>query len=400
MSSHDEAARALLGSALLVAEENHNRITPAPASSGNYTIDKEALDEGFRYGEITSIAGPTGTGKTTLAYQAIASHLMAHDAGEIALIATTELSLARIRDVLAGRIATQDQGPEFQESRYLYRKQPSTKQAIPETSHRVMSMLERVHICRVFDFAGVEEAVTEFGANLEDNDRSDEVETTAKERKSARSVADSEDEAEEDVSLEPDGRRHGEADITNPAMGPGRLRAHMIVIDNMANVVGSMMAKSQVQGIACSIAPRTRREANRILEGHAILARFMRSLRHLTKHRHICTLIVNAAVGLRPQGTQYRCKADDQVSIFASTTGRPALGKHFTSLVDASIYLSTLPRSKEDADVAYGDVRGALRFNEIRVLEVLKDRYGSREGKWSAFDIIAGTGLQSVRLCE
>lgn len=126
----------------------------------------------------------------------------------------------------------------------------------------------------------------------------------------------------------------------------------------------------------------------------------MRSLHHLTKQRHVCTLIVNAAVGLRPQGTQYHCKANDHVSMFASITGRPALGKHFTYLVDASIYLSTLPRSKEDADVAYGEVHGAKRFNEVRVIEVLKDRYGSREGRWSVFNITAGTDLQIVRLSE
>ncbi|KAL9001896.1 MAG: hypothetical protein Q9188_005156 [Gyalolechia gomerana] len=373
------AAPALLASNLLAVEKNHNRVTPAPASSGSHTIDKEAL-EGFRYGEITSIAGPTGTGKTTLAYQAIASHLIAKDTGEVALIATTELSLARLRDVLVHRITTHDQGPKYHNSGYVYRKQSSTKQSICETSDSVISMLDRVQICRVFDFPGVAEAVTEFGAKLEDDDRSNEVETIAKEHKSARTVADSEDEAKGEVSPEPDGERHGKADATSDqAIGPERAR--MIVIDNMANVVGSMMAKSPVQG-------------------HAILASFMRSLHHLTKQRHVCTLIVNAAVGLRPQGTQYHCKANDHVSMFASITGRPALGKHFTYLVDASIYLSTLPRSKEDADVAYGEVHGAKRFNEVRVIEVLKDRYGSREGRWSAFNITAGTDLQSVRLCE
>ncbi|KAL8933153.1 MAG: hypothetical protein Q9216_006500 [Gyalolechia sp. 2 TL-2023] len=381
MSSHNEAAPPLLGSTLLAVEENHSRATPAPVSSGNHMIDKEALDQGFRYGEITSIAGPTGTGKTTLAYQAIASHLIAQDTGEIALIATTELSLAHLRDVLTDRIANQDQNPKYHESGYVYKEQFSTKQSIPDLPSRVMSMLERVQICRVFDFPGIAEAVTEFGAKLEDNDQSGEAECIAKERDSVRGVADSDDEAEVEVSLEPDGGRHGQADaISDNAMGPERLRACMIVIDNMANVIGSMMAKSQVQG-------------------HAILASFMRSLHHLTKHRQICTLIVNAAVGLRPQGTQYHSKADGHASIFASTTGRPALGKHFSYLVDTSIYLSMLPRSREDADVAYGDVGAARRFNQVRVIEVLKDRHGSRQGRWSAFDI-AGTELQSAPLSE
>lgn len=64
MSSHDEAAPAQLGSHLLAVEESHERATPASTSSGNQTIDRIVLDGGFRYGEITSIAGPTGTGKT------------------------------------------------------------------------------------------------------------------------------------------------------------------------------------------------------------------------------------------------------------------------------------------------------------------------------------------------
>lgn len=126
----------------------------------------------------------------------------------------------------------------------------------------------------------------------------------------------------------------------------------------------------------------------------------MRSLHHLTRHRHICSLIVNGAVGLRQQGTQYQPTTNDRVSVFASTTGRPALGKHFTYLVDTSIYISMLPRSKEDADIAYGEVSETRRFDEIRVIEVLKDRYGSREGRWIPFNMLAGTELQSVRLYE
>ena len=51
-------------SSLIAAEEARERFRPAPASSGLAAIDKHALDGGFRYGEITSIAGAPGVGKT------------------------------------------------------------------------------------------------------------------------------------------------------------------------------------------------------------------------------------------------------------------------------------------------------------------------------------------------
>ena len=59
-----EVAPALLGSTLLAAAETHEKLRPAPASSGSAVIDDMALEGGFRYGEITAIAGATGTGKT------------------------------------------------------------------------------------------------------------------------------------------------------------------------------------------------------------------------------------------------------------------------------------------------------------------------------------------------
>lgn len=123
----------------------------------------------------------------------------------------------------------------------------------------------------------------------------------------------------------------------------------------------------------------------------------MRSLHHLTKRRHICTLLLNAAVGLHSQSTQYHRRPDDQVSVFASVAGKPALGKHFSYLVDTSIFLTTLPRSKDDADVVYGDARQGREFEQVRVIEVLKDRYGGREGRWSPFTVEAGGNIRSVR---
>ena len=62
--SEDTAAPVQLGSNLLAAARAHDNSRPAPVSSGSAVIDEQALDGGFRHGEITSIAGNSGTGKT------------------------------------------------------------------------------------------------------------------------------------------------------------------------------------------------------------------------------------------------------------------------------------------------------------------------------------------------
>lgn len=56
----------ILGSSLLKAASSSKANVPKMASSGSSSIDNLVLQGGFRYGEITSIAGPHGTEKTTV----------------------------------------------------------------------------------------------------------------------------------------------------------------------------------------------------------------------------------------------------------------------------------------------------------------------------------------------
>lgn len=124
-------------------------------------------------------------------------------------------------------------------------------------------------------------------------------------------------------------------------------------------------------------------------EGHALLASFMRSLRHLTHRRHICSILTNTAVGLNPSGNpNYQRKAQDNASIFAATVGKPALGKAFTYLIDTSVFLSAVPTTRPDAEMPYGG-GNADGWKKVGVLEVLKDRFGAQEGRWAAFEISA-----------
>ena len=61
-----QEAPGLLGSTLLSSVKAQAGLVPQPASSGCVGIDETALGGGFRYGEITLIAGLSGTGKTTV----------------------------------------------------------------------------------------------------------------------------------------------------------------------------------------------------------------------------------------------------------------------------------------------------------------------------------------------
>ena len=124
-------------------------------------------------------------------------------------------------------------------------------------------------------------------------------------------------------------------------------------------------------------------------KGHALLTSFMRSLRHLTSRRHICSILINAAVGLNPSANpSYPRKAQENASIFVATAGKPALGKAFTYLVDTSIFLSAIPKTRLDAEIAYGG-GDAAELKRVGVLEVLKDRFGTQEGRWAVFEITA-----------
>lgn len=68
MDTENQAAPAILASTLLAAAETHEKSRPPPASSGLLAIDELALDGGFRYGEITSIAGAGDVGKTAVSF--------------------------------------------------------------------------------------------------------------------------------------------------------------------------------------------------------------------------------------------------------------------------------------------------------------------------------------------
>ena len=133
-----------------------------------------------------------------------------------------------------------------------------------------------------------------------------------------------------------------------------------------------------------------------MIKGHALVTTLMRSLRHLCTNFHLCTILVNSAVGLNPStNPDYQRRAEDNASVFEPTVGKPALGKTFSYLIDRSIFLSKIPKTREDAEVAFDD-DNARQWNSVGVFEVLKDKHGTCEGQWALFRMADGVSLRSA----
>lgn len=122
-------------------------------------------------------------------------------------------------------------------------------------------------------------------------------------------------------------------------------------------------------------------------KGQALMARFFRSLNQLTTIHKICTILVNASVGpSNAHQTQQRIQ-DDNVSLFASVSGKPGLGQAYAHLIDVSIFVSSLPKRREDAEAVYArNARFVPKWKPVSIFEVIKDRKGSRRGQWGAFE--------------
>lgn len=259
----------------------------------------------------------------------------------------------------------------------MYEKRTSALENSKETMiEEATSMLDRVKVMRVFDLAGVVEAISEVNGLTEEIAPKFETPAVVVFKKRRVEIGDSEEELDdEDEELQAEPWRESvnlhDSQGIEPHSGP----IGMIIIDTITNVVSTMMAKSQTQG-------------------QALLASFLRSLRHLTSRHHICTILTNAAVGISsPNNPELRHGSRENVSIFSSTMGKPALGKMFTFLIDTSIFLSTVPKTSDDATIAFGDGGEASSYQKAHILEILKDRCGTREGRWAAFEITAEVNI-------
>ena len=264
----------------------------------------------------------------------------------------------------------------------MYEKRTSAlEHSREEVSKKATSMLDRVKIMRVFDFAGVVEAISEVNDLMGKTVQKNEKQPLVAFEKRKDEIGDSEEELDDDDHEELQAQTRRERVNLGDLQGdnPHNVPIGMMIFDTITNVVSAMMAKSQIQG-------------------QALLVSFMRSLRHLTSRHHICTILTNAAVSRTLSNKpEYQHGPREDVSIFSSTMGKPALGKTFTFLIDTSIFLSTVPKTSADATVAFGDGGEARSYQKALILEVLRDRCGTREGRWAAFEI--ATDVKIVPCC-
>lgn len=282
---------------------------------------------------------------------------------------TGSFSPLRLRDVLIFRLQARLERHRYQQSGYVYERTPlDSEQTRKVILVEATSMLDRVKVMRVFDFAGVVEAVGEVGQMVEGLQLRARQAGPAVERAKNDEIGDSEEELDDDYDP-PVKRLSSSSEGADGEMG----RLGMLIVDSITSVVSPVMSNSQIQG-------------------QALLTSFMRSLHHLTGRRHLCTILINAAVGLNTSNNpEHQLRPEEHVSIFSSTLGKPALGKTFTYLVDTSIFMSAVPRTTQDATAAFPD--SGESFQKALILEILKDRRGSREGRWAAFDIADGVKL-------
>ena len=132
----------------------------------------------------------------------------------------------------------------------MYEKVSPKPEAVEqETTEKATSMLDRVKVMRVFDFAGVVEAIGEVGEMWEAVSRAREgaKEREAPSNKATEGIADSEDEIEEMLDDFPNQESlSSETPLLIPSNQTGQ--SGVIVVDTSTNVVSAMMSKSQVQG--------------------------------------------------------------------------------------------------------------------------------------------------------
>lgn len=149
----------------------------------------------------------------------------------------------------------------------MYEKVPHDAVAKDEEllTEKATVMLDRVRVMRVFDFAGLVEAIGEVSEICERKTKMDEEkkqQLSARSGQTTREVLDSQDEGDEDDEYGDATNVETVHETTNKAEGSGPATCEVrvgslegdtaaigvMVVDTVTNIISSLMAKSQVQG--------------------------------------------------------------------------------------------------------------------------------------------------------
>lgn len=172
--------------------------------------------------------------------------MLSSEKGEVAFVDTTgSFSPLRLRNVLASRLESQYRSSEYHQVGYVSEStQPISAARDEPLNEQADRLLDRVKVMRVFDLAGVIEALEEVGQMLEKRDER------------LRNVG--------DMHLE-DGKREVNDSEDNVYVGCVEINVHdeqltertsnahddqvgMFIVDTITNVVSSIVSRNQVQG--------------------------------------------------------------------------------------------------------------------------------------------------------
>jgi flavin-binding protein dodecin len=329
------AVRPQLASVIWAAESKSNSTNHVVDQNDITKISMSAnsvnaiLDGGFAYGQLHCITSAADLDNGDLINKVIVPHLLSsRDATATIIDSTLGFDVRRLFKVLTVSMGA--------------------TAAAEEAQQKAMQILGRVKIMKVFDFAGLVEAVEEWKVTISARDNTTSL--LAVDKAPRGTIQDSDDE--------------DEVEVLEPPQQPGRkdtLQHHqvdLIIIRDMSQVISPLLRSNYTHG-------------------QAQLDSIMKSLGRLTRDHRACTLVF-ASASSRPAH-----EADTRLSQFESCTLRSALGDGLGFLVDVHIFRLQLPvnGTAERLETRAG-ARNRAVSQMADVIEVVEDRYGSRRGRW------------------
>lgn len=261
-------------------------------------------------------------------------------------------------------------------------------------SERIMEVLGRLNISKVFDAVGLDEALVELGGTLDAareqqelqrrqqqqcvrSKGSNTVAAAAQEGNKTATIGDSEEDDDgEDLEEEenPEKDKAKEAPISTASKSPP---ATLLLINSISQILTPIIRNNYIQG-------------------QALLTSLMRSIADLTKRHQLFTIVLGEA--------GFRSVAEDEtLSAFKSCVMKPAVGYGIGFLVDVHFYLHRpfvgadsqkkmmMKKNGEGPAGAQSQDR-----NEVSVLEIVEDRRGDRYQSYAPFHFTPDGRLQDV----
>lgn len=265
-------------------------------------------------------------------------------------------------------------------------------------SERIMEVLGRLNISKVFDAVGLDEALVELGGTLDAAREHQEVRrqqqqqqqqsvmskgsntvaaAAAQEGNKTATIGDSEEDNDgEDLEEEekPEKDKAKEAPISTASKSPP---ATLLLINSISQILTPIIRNNYIQG-------------------QALLTSLMRSIADLTKRHQLFTIVLGEA--------GFRSVAEDEtLSAFKSCVMKPAVGYGIGFLVDVHFYLHRpfvgadsqkkmmMKKNGEGPAGAQSQDR-----NEVSVLEIVEDRRGDRYQSYAPFHFTSDGRLQDV----